>query len=138
MRGLASSIGSVVGVALAAIAGCSGSSSGSGSGSGSSSYATLCPVFPDNSTCPSVSDASGCDLSFGTNCTASALPQGLPCAGHTQCGAVIGPVDGCGRVDAWICSCIEGHWACDDCDVGAAVCDGGSAAAYELPDGGDR
>jgi hypothetical protein len=103
---------------------------------GNSGYASLCPVFSNQPTCPSASDANGCDLSFGTNCAADALPQGFACAGTTQCQARIGPVDGCGRVDGWICSCIGGRWSCDDCAEGAALCEGG-AAAYELPDGGD-
>lgn len=118
-----------------------GSSTGSSGSSGAASvldsgYASLCPVFSNQPTCPSASDANGCDLSFGTNCAADALPQGFACAGTTQCQARIGPVDGCGRVDGWICSCIGGRWSCDDCAEGAALCEGG-AAAYELPDGGD-
>jgi hypothetical protein len=120
----------------------SGSSSSSGgassSGTGGSSgggYASLCPVFSNQPTCPVASDADGCDLSLGSNCAASALPQGQSCSGTSQCQARIGPVDGCGRVDGWICSCVDGRWSCDDCALGAALCEGG-ALAYELPDGG--
>lgn len=118
-----------------------GSSTGSSGSSGAapftdSGYASLCPAFSTQPTCPAVSDANGCDLSLGYDCAADALPQGLPCFGISQCQARIGPVDGCGRVDGWICSCIEGRWSCDDCAEGAALCEGG-AAPYELPDGGD-
>ena len=118
-----------------------GQTGSSGSSGGTpvtdSGYASLCPVFGNQPTCPAATDASGCDLSFGSNCAADALPQGLVCSGPSQCQARIGPVDGCGRVDAWICSCIAGRWSCDDCAVGAALCEGG-AASYELPDGGDQ
>jgi hypothetical protein len=92
-------------------------------------------VFSDQPTCPADSDANGCNLSLGYNCAADALPQGLSCSGTSQCQARIGPVDGCGRVDGWICSCIDGSWSCDDCAIGGAACEGG-ADAYELPDSG--
>lgn len=98
-------------------------------------YASLCPLFSNQPTCPAAPDAGGCNLSYGTNCAADALPQGLSCSGVSQCQAAIGPVDGCGRVDGWICSCIDGRWSCDDCAIGAALCEGG-AAAYELPESG--
>ena len=108
----------------------------SGSGSSSGGYASLCPVFGDQPMCPAAAaGANGCDLSLGDNCSADALPQGLSCSGTSQCQARIGPVDGCGRVDGWICSCIDGSWSCDDCAIGAALCEGG-ADAYELPDSG--
>jgi hypothetical protein len=107
----------------------------SGNDSSSGGYASLCPVFGDQPTCPAAADASGCNLSLGDNCSADALPQGLSCSGMSQCQARIGPVDGCGRVDGWICSCIDGSWSCDDCALGAALCEGG-AGAYELPDSG--
>jgi hypothetical protein len=122
-----------------------GSSSGmdSGNDTGTSDargggYASLCPVFSNQPTCPVASDAGGCNPSLGTNCAANTLPQGLSCSGTSQCQARIGPVDGCGRVDGWICSCIDGSWSCDDCALGTALCEGG-AAAYELPpdSGGD-
>ncbi len=122
----------------------SGGSSGSSSSGGPSSsgstdsssdgYATLCPVFSGQPTCPAASDANGCNLSLGTNCAADALPQGLACSGLSQCQARIGPVDGCGRADGWICSCIDGRWSCDDCALGQALCLDG-AGAYELPEG---
>jgi hypothetical protein len=95
-------------------------------------YANLCPVFGTQPTCPEAIDANACDLSSGYNCSADALPQGLPCSGVSQCQARIGPVDGCGRVDGWICSCIGGRWSCDNCAIGAAVCEGG-VDAYGLP-----
>jgi hypothetical protein len=104
-------------------------------GSSSSGYASLCPVFSDQPTCSAAADANGCNLSLGDSCSADALPQGLSCSGKSQCQARIGPVDGCGRVDGWICSCIDGTWSCDDCAIGAALCEGG-ANAYELPDSG--
>lgn len=110
-------------------------SSSSGGDSASGGYASLCPPFSDQPTCPAASDADGCDLSLGSNCAADALPQGLACSGTTQCQARVGPVDGCGRVDGWICSCIDGSWSCADCAQGAAVCEGGTPE-YELPDGG--
>jgi hypothetical protein len=52
-----------------------------------------------------------------------------------QCQAVIGPLPTCGRVDAYICSCIDGRWSCDDCSIGEALCEGGEEA-YVLPDSG--
>jgi hypothetical protein len=113
----------------------SGTDAAPGNDSASGGYASLCPVFGDQPTCPAAADASGCHLSLGDNCSAGALPQGLSCSGPSQCQARIGPVDGCGRVDGWICSCIDGSWSCDDCAPGAALCEGG-AGAYELPDGG--
>jgi hypothetical protein len=112
------------------------SSSGSG-GSSSGGYTTLCPVFNGLPTCPAASDANGCNLSLGTNCAADVLPQGLACSGPSQCQARIGPVDGCGRADGWICSCIDGGWSCDDCALGQALCEGGTGA-YELPEAGTR
>ncbi len=114
-------------VAAAGAPGCESSSSGG--------YASLCPVFSNQPTCPAASGANGCNLSLGTNCAADALPQGLSCSGTSQCQARVGPVDGCGRVDGWICSCIGGRWSCDDCALGEALCEGG-AEAYELPDSG--
>ncbi len=114
-------------VAAAGAPGCGNSSSGG--------YASLCPLFSDQPTCPAASDANACNLSLGSNCAADALPQGLSCSGTSQCQARIGPVDGCGRVDGWICSCIDGRWSCDDCAVGATLCEGG-AEAYGLPDSG--
>jgi hypothetical protein len=74
-----------------------------------------------------VGDASGCNLAFGDNCTVDALPQGLACAGKSQCQAVVGPLPQCGRVDGYICSCIDGHWSCDDCAIGGALCEAGTA-----------
>ena len=76
---------------------------------GPGGYSTLCPVFNGQPTCPAASDANGCDLALGNNCAASALPQGVVCSGMSQCQARIGPVDGCGRVDGYICSCIDGR-----------------------------
>jgi hypothetical protein len=98
-------------------------------------YASLCPVFGDQPTCPAASDANGCNLSDGRNCAADALPQGLSCSGMSQCQAVIGPLPTCGRVDAYICSCIDGRWSCDDCSIGETLCEGGEEA-YVLPDSG--
>jgi hypothetical protein len=57
-------------------------------------YATLCPVFNGQPTCPAASNANGCDLALGSNCAANALPQGVACSGTSQCQARIGPVDG--------------------------------------------
>lgn len=102
---------------------------------GTDGYATLCPLFDGQPTCPAASNANGCNLALGYNCAANALPQGVACSGMSQCQARIGPVDGCGRVDGFICSCIDGRWSCDDCAIGGAVCEGG-AQAYELPDSG--
>ncbi len=114
-----------------------GPSSSGSSGSSSGGYATLCPAFSDQPTCPAASDANGCNLSLGTHCAADELPQGLACSGPSQCQARIGPIDGCGRVDAWICSCIDGSWSCDDCALGATLCEGGTGD-YDLPDGGTK
>jgi hypothetical protein len=114
-------------VAVAGTPGCKSSSSGG--------HASLCPVFSDQPTCPAASDANGCNPSTWYDCAADALPQGLSCSGTSQCQATIGPVDGCGRVDGWICSCVDGRWSCDDCAVGGASCEGGEGA-YELPDSG--
>ncbi len=102
---------------------------------GSSGYTTPCPLFDGQPTCPATSDANGCTLALGYNCAASALPQGVQCSGVSQCQARIGPVNGCGRVDGYICSCIDGRWSCDDCAIGAAVCEGGTQD-YELPETG--
>jgi hypothetical protein len=120
-------------VAAAGTHGCGGSSSNNGGDAGNGGYASLCPVFGNQPTCPLASDADGCNLSLGDDCAADALPQGLSCSGTSQCQARVGPVDGCGRVDGWICSCVDGSWSCDDCAVGAAVCEGGTAE-YELPE----
>jgi hypothetical protein len=106
-----------------------------GEAGGPGGYATRCPVFNGLPTCPAASNANGCDLALGNNCAAGALPQGVGCSGMSQCQALVGPVDGCGRVDGYICSCIDGRWSCDDCAVGAALCEGG-AQDYELPESG--
>ena len=128
-------LGLAAAAALPALTECSSTSGAVAADVPSKAYASLCPVFSDQPTCPAAIDANGCDLSLGSDCAADVLPQGLSCSGMSQCQARIGPVDGCGRVDGWICSCIEGRWSCDDCALGAALCEAG-AGAYDLPDGG--
>ena len=113
----------------------SSSSGGSGSSPIDAGGPNLCPMFNNQPTCLA---RNGCDLSLGTNCGADALPQGLLCNGpDPQCQAKIGPVDGCGRVDGWICTCVNWAWSCTDCAVGAASCEGGTGA-YDLPDASDQ
>ena len=121
-----------VGAFPCAAASCSTSGASASSAGG---YATLCPTFNDSiPTCPLGSDAGGCNLGLGDNCSVEALPQAQACSGMAQCQARIGPLPECSRVDAYICSCIDGHWSCDDCAVGATLCRDGSAG-YVLPDG---
>jgi hypothetical protein len=123
-----------VATAMAAVAAVVAGAPGCGHSS-SGGYASLCPAFSDQPRCPVASDANGCNPSTGYDCAADALPQGLACSGASQCQATVGPVDGCGRVDGWICSCVDGRWSCDDCAVGGALCEGGEEG-YELPDSG--
>lgn len=101
-----------------------------------------------SSRCPTSQSQAACSVAPGglclddhpqLGCAPNALPMGLACAGEAQCtleilpcaGEVQGSV-GAGRVDGYICSCIEGHWSCDDCYAGQAPC----AEAGALGDGG--
>ncbi len=83
----------------------------------------MCPEV-NLSPCPDAPDAAPCGVS---GCGLDALPVGLACQGASQCSIAIQPIAGCGRIDGYVCSCIGGHWSCDDCAVGAAECEGGAS-----------
>jgi len=111
------------------------------------SYASLCPSPGPSTTC-SVAPGGLCvgnrpDL----GCALNAVPTGLPCSGHTQCSLSILPCPdevqtwaGGGRVDGYVCSCINDQWSCDDCWLGEALCaeepDGESSVPAPLEDAG--
>lgn len=92
-----------------------------------------CPESQSLPTCPAAPGAVDCARPE-IGCGLDALPSGLPCSAPAQCSASIYPCHdwqkyiGIERVDDYICSCDGGHWSCDDCYLGAALC-------AEAPDG---
>jgi hypothetical protein len=94
-------------------------------------YASSCPgaVLPDCPIAPGVSDCSRSDLVCGLD----SLPTGTPCSAPAQCSMLIDPCPNWQkytgeRADGYVCSCLDGHWSCDDCSMGAGLC-------AEAPDG---
>jgi hypothetical protein len=90
-------------------------------------YASLCPNFQSQPTCPVAPGAMDCARPE-IGCGLDALPSGLPCSGTAQCSLVVYPCpDWQGHIsaelnDGYICSCVGDRWSCDDCNVGEALC----------------
>jgi hypothetical protein len=88
---------------------------------------SLCPYFQSVPSCPIAADAASCSAR-SAGCGLDSLPIGAACTGSQQCAAVIYPCPnwqdfvGAELTDGYICSCVNGVWACTDCDPGAGLC----------------
>jgi hypothetical protein len=89
--------------------------------------------------CPAPQSLAECPVASGglcvveddpySGCATNALPSGLACSGPQQCSMPVLPCAGeiqsgagAGRVDGYVCSCVDGLWSCDDCYVGEGAC----------------
>jgi hypothetical protein len=89
----------------------------------------LCPNFQSLPTCAPASTADCVQQKASLGCGVDALPTGLACTGSAQCSLIVYPCPGevqsftgGGRTDGYVCTCVDSRWACDDCNVGAALC----------------
>jgi hypothetical protein len=101
-----------------------------------STYASMCPAIETMATCPVAPGALCLHGGPAVGCALDGLPSGMSCSGHAQCSMPVLPCpnevqtwSGTGRVDGYVCSCLDDRWSCDDCAMGGAVC-------AEAPDAG--
>lgn len=119
---------------VAQVADGSPSNEGSFSQCPTSQSQALCAAAPSGPCVVNDAPASGC--------SSNALPNRLACSGRAQCALEVLPCAnevetwvGAGRVDGYICSCIDGQWSCDDCYPGEALCAEAGAASDGGPEG---
>jgi hypothetical protein len=100
-------------------------------------YPTLCPNFQSLPTCQAAPGAMYC-TNVALGCGLDAVPSGLQCTGPSQCAMTVypcpgwqtDPAGGGGITDGYICSCVAGHWACEDCSEGAGTCSEAGAPGH--------